>query len=115
LCDDSLVGDESERRLASNEATFRDVNEAIARGQWPGERDAPLAFRCECARLGCDQMIEVPAHAYERVRSNSRRFLVAQGHEMPEIETVVDVGPGYVVVEKLQAAGEVADATDPRD
>lgn len=42
-----------EDRIARNEAAFRDVNERIANGQWPGDADAPIAFRCECGNLGC--------------------------------------------------------------
>ena len=33
---------------------------------------------------------------------------------MPEIETVVSREDGYVIVEKRDAAGETAAATDPR-
>ena len=44
--------DEMQKRLGSNEAVFREINEGIERGQWPGEEDAPISFRCECARLG---------------------------------------------------------------
>ena len=44
---------EDQRRTAANEAMFREPNEAIERGRWPGEDDEPVGFRCECARLGC--------------------------------------------------------------
>ena len=101
-------------RIAANEAAFREVNEGIARGQWPGEADAPIGFRCECARLGCNQMIELSPREYERVRAHSRHFLVAPGHEFPDIETVVGTGAGYVVVEKIGLAGRSADRSDPR-
>jgi hypothetical protein len=44
-----------ERRLATNEDVYREVNDGIVRGQWPGETQSPVGFRCECARLrpGC--------------------------------------------------------------
>jgi hypothetical protein len=38
------MDDETGQRLAGNEAFFRKVNEAIERGQWPGEEHAPVAF-----------------------------------------------------------------------
>jgi len=107
------VDKDLERNLARNEATFRDVNEALKRGQWPGE-DEPIAFRCECSRLGCTRLIELTAAEYEQVRAHSRRFLVAPDHDIPEAETVVESHETYLVVEKLDEGGRVADATDPR-
>jgi hypothetical protein len=101
-------------RIAANEAAFRDVNEGIARGQWPGEGDAPRGFRCECARLGCNVLIDLSPHDYERIRSHPRRFVLAAGHELPEVEVVVETGDGYVVVEKTDEAGRAAEAADPR-
>jgi hypothetical protein len=83
---------EDQRRTAANEAMFRDVTEAIERGQWPGEDDEP-GFRCECARLGCNQVIALTLPEYERVRAHSRRFVVAPGHELPEAETISEEQP----------------------
>ena len=102
-----------EERLAANEDTFREVNEGIARGQWPGD-SAPVAFRCECARLGCTLLLKVPMTDYERIRQHPRWFMLEPGHEVPEIETVVERNDGYVVVEKRGEAGAVAEELDPR-
>jgi hypothetical protein len=103
-----------QRLVASNEARFREVNEAIERGLWPGEEDSVAAFRCECARLECNRMVSVTPREYEAVRAYSRRFLVLPGHENPAVETVVASRPDYVVVQKLDEAGRLADASDPR-
>ena len=103
-----------QRRAAANEATIRDVNEGIERGQWPGEEDTPIGFRCECARLGCNQLIELSVREYEQIRAHPRRFVVAPGHELPDVETVVEAQPGYVIVEKRDLAGRVAERHDPR-
>ena len=103
-----------QRRAAANEATIRDVNEGIERGQWPGEEDTPVGFRCECARLGCNRLIELTVREYEDVRANPRRFVVLPGHEVPDVETVVEARPGYVIVEKQNHAGEVAEEHDRR-
>jgi hypothetical protein len=108
--------DESlQRRLARNEGVFREVNESIERGQWPGEPDAPVGFRCECARLGCNMLLHLTLADYERVRADPRRFVVIRGHQVPAVERVVEVQAGYVVVEKTGNAGEEAEARDPRD
>jgi len=105
---------ELKERLAANEDTFREINEGIKRGQWPGEERAPTSFRCECARLGCNLLIDLSPEEYERVREHSRRFIVARGHELPDVETVVEVSEGYAVVEKRGEAGEVEEILDPR-
>jgi hypothetical protein len=101
--------------VGTDEAAIRDVNEGIERGQWPGDEDAPVGFRCECARLGCNQLVELTVHEYEEVRSHPRRFVVVRGHELPEVETVVATRPGYLIVEKRDQAGAVAEQADPRD
>jgi hypothetical protein len=106
--------DELQERLGANEAVFREINEGIERGQWPGEEDSPVSFRCECARLGCNELIELSLRAYESVRSNPRLFIVLPSHERFDVESVVERHPGYLVVEKLDRAGEKAEDKDPR-
>ncbi len=106
--------EESTSYAGANEALFRQINEAIERGQWPGEELSAVGFRCECARLGCTDIISLSVDDYQRVRANPRRFVIADGHEVPAAETVVERRSGYLVVEKRDAAGEVAEATDPR-
>ena len=100
--------------MASNEAVFREVNEGIERGQWPGDEARTVGFRCECARLGCNLLVELTLPEYERIRSDPRHFLMIPGHELPEIETVVAREPNYIVVEKRDEAGEQAEDSDPR-
>lgn len=102
-----------EQRIARNESIFRDVNEALRRGRWPGDQSA-IAFRCECARLGCSRLIEIEPTEYERVRAHPTWFLAAPGHEVSTGEAVVETHADYVVVEKRGTAGLVAEATDPR-
>jgi hypothetical protein len=103
-----------ERRLAANEVIFREVNEGIERGQWPGEAGEPIGFRCECARLGCNLLVKLTLSEYEHVRADPRRFMMVPGHQIPAVETVVEERSGYVVVEKRAEAGERAAASDPR-
>jgi hypothetical protein len=103
-----------ERRIAANEALFREVNEAIERGVWHGEGHTATAFRCECASLDCNQLVSIAPREYERIRTHPRRFFVRPGHEDTGAESVVEAHEGYVVVEKRDAAGRLADAGDPR-
>jgi hypothetical protein len=105
---------EEEDMMGRNEALFREVNEAIERGVWPGEEDEPLRFRCECGRIDCNETIELPLREYERVRAHPRRFIAVPGHERPDVEDVIERHPGYVLLEKRDEAGEIAEALDPR-
>ena len=40
--------------------------------------------------------------------------LSVRGHELLELEAVIETGPGYVVIEKTDAAGRLAASSDPR-
>ena len=106
--------DDPEVRVARNESIAREVNEAIEHGKGPADVLSPLVFRCECGRFGCNELIEVTMGDYERVRSHPRQFLVAKGHEQPDVETVIHERDGYNVVEKRDEAGRAAEERDPR-
>lgn len=108
------MSEDVQRRLAGNEDMFRDVNEGIVRGQWPGDQASPIGFRCECARLGCNVLVALTLAEYERVRGSPRRFVIVDGHELPEVEVVVERCGHYSVVEKVGEAGETAAERDPR-
>jgi hypothetical protein len=100
------------QRVAMNEATFRRVNEGMEAGQAP---EGLLAFLCECGRLGCNKLIELTRAEYEGVRANPRRFAMVAGHEIDEVEEVVDRRDRYIVVEKRgRPESEVVEHTDPR-
>ena len=106
---------EPEDRIAHNEIVFREVNERIEAGQWPTGRGDLVAFRCECGSLRCGMMVELTLDEYERVRAHGTSFVLVRGHEIPEIEKVVERAATFVVVEKVGEAGVVAEETDPRD
>ncbi len=108
------MSDQRTRELADNEAVFREVNEAIERGQWPGDGETPRAFRCECARRNCAKLVAITPQDYERIRTNSRTFVLLPGHEDAALERIVERTDDYVVVEKFGDAGREAEATDPR-
>jgi predicted ThiF/HesA family dinucleotide-utilizing enzyme len=95
-----------------NEATFRKVNEGMEVGQDPG---GMLTFICECGRLGCNRLLELTRAEYEGVRANPRRFAVLAGHEIEDVERVVERHDRYLVVEKAgDVEAEVVENTDPR-
>jgi hypothetical protein len=87
----------SQHRLKHNEAIFRTVNEEIdsLRGQGDGN-----AYVCECADVACSATIRLPHDEYRRIRSQRNHFVVVPGHELPEIERIVERTDNYLVVEK---------------
>jgi hypothetical protein len=102
-------------RVAREEAVKREVNEAIEGGLWPDERQEAVRMRCECGSPDCIAHVNIPVPAYEKVRSHPRRFVIAVGHDNPQVERVIVTSGQYAVVEKLGLAGEVAEQLDPRD
>lgn len=110
----------SERRLAENEVIFRTFNEeakdfALEAGRGVLSAGQRLHFYCECSRLGCIARIDLVAEEYERIHRNRRRFILKPGHEMHDVEKVVEAGPDYVVVEKVVEPPTPADEIRPED
>jgi hypothetical protein len=103
-----------EKRLASNEAMFRAANERMA--DWDEVRvsEAVERYLCECADPACREQIGLRKGEYEAVRSDSRHFVAVPGHEIPDVETVVERHDGWMVIEKNPEVTELAQSTDPR-
>ena len=109
------VGSISEERLARNESFFRSVNERIR--EIVGEQGADghvYEFICECADTACLERVRLTIAEYEAIRASGTRFLLAEGHDIGAIETVVAETSAGIVVEKVGVAAEIADALDPR-
>lgn len=108
--------DSRETRLAKNETLFREVNERIeaAVGR-VGRADGHIyEFVCECSNTDCTLFLPLTLAEYEAVRSDSRQFIVAPGHDLPEIEEVISRTAGYQVVVKQGEAAEYVTERDPR-
>jgi hypothetical protein len=89
----------TKRRLAHNEQLFREINEAREHvSDAPDE--TPLGFVCECSDRECTARIALTAADYQRIRKSPDRFIVRPGHEITEIERVVEERAGFDVVEK---------------
>jgi hypothetical protein len=109
----------TEERIARNEALFREFNERVEdvaeAFDVRDEGDAlRIEFVCECGDLDCLERIELTRASYEQVRSDPRRFVVVPGHEDMDVARVVARREGYLVVEKIDEAAEVAVKHDPR-
>lgn len=103
---------EGKQRVAMNEATFRKINEGVDARPDPS---GLLTFVCECGRLGCNKLVQLTRAEYEAVRRNPRRFAILDGHEIPEVEEVVERHDRFLVVEKTDdPEAEIVEHTDPR-
>jgi hypothetical protein len=103
-----------EERVAKNEILFRQVNERILQIENDRWRVDPVDFMCECGDVRCTRVIQLTIDDYERLRGDPTHFGVIPGHEIPEIETVVERHPHYLVVEKDGPMREQAREADPR-
>jgi hypothetical protein len=103
-----------EERLAKNEALFRVANERMARWEERHEEEGAELYYCECASPDCREQVPLMRNHYERIRANPRQFFVAPGHEILDIEAVVERHDEWLVVEKPGDVDEVIDPLDPR-
>jgi hypothetical protein len=107
--------DDRERRVAQNEALFREVNEHVTdvHAHWRASSDT-LAVICECGNAACAETLDLTRTEYEGVRNEPARFIVLPGHEIPEVERVVDRRHGYFIVEKTGESKAYVEHLDPR-
>lgn len=111
--DESLTAE----RVGRNEALFRQVNEQVEElsRTLSNRGDPTMNVVCECGDLGCVAGLVVSLAAYERVRSDPALFFVQPGHELPDVEEVVEKQAGYHIVRKRSGTPEeIATETDPR-
>jgi hypothetical protein len=100
-----------EDRIARNEALFREVNERV-KALTPSE--GGIEFICECGYEECIERVALTSEEYERVRSDPVEFFVKPGHEISDVEEVVEAHDRYLLVRKHVAERDIARQTDPR-
>ena len=96
-----------DNRVARNHALFRDVNERIYSlteefGSHPADDGLSLAFVCECGNVNCASQVLVETDDYSRIRSHPAHFVVLAGHELPDVDHVIEENGHYFVVERLE-------------
>ena len=105
-----------EKRLALNEALFRETNERVEERVRLFVRDQEMfGILCECASLDCKQRITLSRDEYAQVRSDPTQFVVKPGHTVEEIEEVVLRNERFEVVRKRGVAADVAEFLDGED
>jgi hypothetical protein len=108
--------DERTKKVARNQAMYRQVNERIDElNEAFGEMTGRFLVVCECGTSACTEQIALSREAYERTRSNPTQFIVRPGHQVIAVEDVVATEPEYLVVEKHEGTpARMAEKTDPR-
>jgi hypothetical protein len=93
--------EERARRIGLNEALFRRVNEEIERAFETDETETDrLSILCECGDLDCTSQVPITPGRYHEVRKNPLLFIVTPGHEIPDVETVVEREADFEIVSK---------------
>ena len=88
-----------EERVLQTEEFFRDVNEVIARtGAASG-----CSFRCECANPFCNATFEMDGENLKTLHATPGYYVILAGHDIPELEDVVQRQSGYAIVRKRAA------------
>jgi hypothetical protein len=108
--------DERARRIGLNESLFREVNDRIERvTETLQVTSETIAILCECGDDSCTERVDVALSDYERVRKDPELFFVRPGHEIPDVEDIVESGSGWDVVRKKPGpSAELARELDPR-
>ena len=100
----------SEKRLALNEALFRETNERAEERVRMFVADEELfGIICECASLDCNERITLSKDEYELVRSDPAQFAVKPGHSVTEVEEVVARNDRFEIVRKRGIAADIAE------
>jgi hypothetical protein len=102
---------ERERRSAQNQLLFREVNERIAslaeRALLP--EIAPIEVTCECVDMSCTTRVQIPLHEFAEIDRATNRFLVVPGHELPDVEDVVERRDRFLIVSKRGAGADLVE------
>ena len=107
--------DDRKTRIVRNEALFREVNEQVDALNEAGPRVDSIPAICECGSAACTEIVPIGRQAYDSVRAHPERFLVKPGHEIPDLEDVVEEhGDWAVVAKKPGKPREMAQESDPR-
>jgi hypothetical protein len=105
--------DLTQERIGINQSRFREANERIELAADKMGLAGPVPFICECAETNCVEIVRLSIEGYEEVRHDPRLFFTAPGHQQIAVDAgagvVVGKGDGYVLVEKIGVAGQVAE------
>ena len=89
------------RRIGLNEAMFREINERLeALAEKTSAQFGDLDLVCECGHRDCAERITLTIEEYQELRSDPLLFVVLPGHEIPDVEDVIQQTSGWLIVRK---------------
>jgi len=88
-----------EQRVLQTEEFFRSVNDVIARKR----ASNGATFLCECANPYCNVTFEMSPADLQTLHSRSGYYAILPGHDIPELEDIVQSENGYMIVRKRTA------------
>ena len=91
-----------EERILENEQAFAAINQRLRHDlERSGDDDGELAaFVCECGQTACHDSVMLTTVQYVEAHRDPRDFVVLNGHEIPDVEDVVERAERYVRVRK---------------
>ena len=89
-----------EERILQTEEFYRGVNDVIAQKTPPNG----ALFLCECANPFCNVTFEMSADDLIILHSTAGYYVILPGHEIPDLEDVVQRQDGYAIVKKRAAS-----------
>jgi hypothetical protein len=102
-------------RAAENQSIFRDVNERVDELNREHAVFSEVSeWVCECADASCTERISMTMSEYESVRAHPNKFAVVPGHELLDVEFVIEANERFVTVSKIGAGASKARELDPR-
>jgi hypothetical protein len=119
----------SEKRMMENQVVFRKLNERVQKGidevnQIASEDglepididgDEPLFFYCECSDENCRNRIKLSPNEYNDIHRKKDTFTILPGHQVPQIEDVIEETPDYIVVRKHVMPNQDANVLKPTE
>lgn len=88
-------------QLVRTQVLLREVNDRVAEIV-SAENDAPAEFLCECSNDGCARTLPLSLLEYRGIRSSPNLFVVLSGHEISQVDRVVEEHAHFNLVEKTE-------------
>jgi hypothetical protein len=90
-------------RIGRNEDLFRKVNDQIEGvNEAFGTITGTMSILCECGNPECIEQIDLTVDEYRTLRADPTRFALKPGHEISDVERIVERHGRYIVVEKAE-------------
>ncbi len=104
----------AEKKQIENEMIFRRTNEKVGTDldeldtmyKKDGDDDLvrnenmSLTYKCECSDENCVERIPMELTMYQDIHTNRKMFIIKPGHQVKNIERVIDKNVDYYVVKK---------------